>query len=80
MITRPVMINQFIHGVESGFLTVNDKEILGECLTLVNINGKIQAADNKHDDCVVAVAIALQLVLKASTLGLYQDIENKILL
>lgn len=80
MITRPVMINQFIHAVESGFLSVSDKELLAECLTLVNINGKIQAADNKHDDCVIAAAIGLQMVLKSSTLGLYEDIENKILL
>lgn len=79
MVTRPIMFNTFIQAVESRQFIVTDRDILGECLTLVNINGKIQAADTKHDDCVVAAAISLQMALKSSTLGLYENIAAKIL-
>lgn len=78
-ITRPIMINAFIDFVEDGLLQVNDNEILTECLTLVDNNGKIEAAEGKHDDCVVATAIALQVAL-ANSLSVYDNIEKRILL
>lgn len=76
-ISRPVMMNTIVDAIEDGHMKVNDKEILKECLTLVDNNGKIEAADGKHDDCIAASAIALQVCL-ANSLSIYDDIESKI--
>lgn len=78
-VTRPIMINAFIDAVENKFMKIHDPTILSECLTLINKNGKIEAADGKHDDCIVATAIALQLALN-SNLNTYDDLENRILI
>lgn len=78
-VTRPIMINAFIDSVEDGPLVVNDKEILTECLTLVDDDGKIVASEGKHDDCVIATAIALQIAF-ANSLTVYDNLENRILL
>lgn len=79
-VTRPIMINDFRHGVENETLKVHDKTTLSECLTLVNKQGKIEAADSKHDDCVIANAIALQMCFEMVDLDIYKNIDKKILL
>lgn len=79
-ITRPIMINAFINALENKYIKVQDMDILNECLTLINVNGKIEAADNKHDDCVIATAIAIQMALKGGNLEVYNDISKKIYL
>lgn len=79
-VSRPIMINAFIDAVENKYLNIHDLMILAECLTLINCNGKIEAADNKHDDCIVATAISLQLCLNSSNLDNYDNIERRILL
>jgi hypothetical protein len=79
IITRPIMLNAFIDAIESNYLEVNDKNIFNECLTLVNNKGKIEAASSKHDDMIIATAIALQLLINSSNLTVYENIENKIL-
>lgn len=79
-ISRPIMMNAVVDAIENDFLQVKDRAILNECLTLVNTTGKIEAADKKHDDCIVATAIALQMVLGASNLSVYENIENRILI
>lgn len=78
-VTRPIMINAAIDAIEDGPLVLHDKEILTECLTLVNNAGKVEASEGKHDDCVVALAIALQIAL-ANSLSVYDNIERRILL
>jgi len=79
-ISRPVMIDEFIDSVENKIITLNDENILDECQTLVDDDGKIQAASGKNDDTIIGTAIALQLCKKSSILSLYDDIESKILL
>lgn len=78
-VTRPIMINAFIDAVTYKHININDKNILNECMTLIDNDGKIEAADGKNDDLVIATSIALQLLFKSSTIDLYDDIENKIL-
>jgi hypothetical protein len=78
-ITRPIMVNAFIDAVQKKYLKLNDKNIFAECFTLVNNNGKVEAATGKNDDCIIATAIALQMVLDSSNLDLYDDISSKIL-
>jgi hypothetical protein len=41
--------------------TVYDQELLLECLTFVNADGKFEAEEGKHDDDIVASAIAYQM-------------------
>lgn len=79
-LSRSILINTFIDAVENKSIILNDKNILNECLTLVNNKGKIEAADNKHDDCIIATSIALQMLIKCKSLDVYSDIKNKILL
>ena len=79
-VTRPIMLNTFIDAVENSTVKINDMTILNECLTLVNNKGKIEAAQGKHDDSVIASSIAIQLSINAKQLDMYYDIENKVLL
>lgn len=79
-ITRPMMIDEFIDSVENKIVKLNDEIILSECQTLVDKDGKIQAASGKNDDTIIACSIALQLCKKSSIITLYDDIESKILL
>jgi hypothetical protein len=78
-VSRPIMLNTFISAIEDKYLVVTDKEVLGECLTLVNNDGKIEAASGKHDDCIIATSIAFQLLIKQGPHSIYEDIEKKIL-
>jgi hypothetical protein len=64
-ISRPVMVDTFIEAVEKERLKIKDFDLISECLTLVDNNGKIEAQDKKHDDCVIAGAIGLQMVINS---------------
>jgi hypothetical protein len=79
-VTRPIMIDAYIDGVENKTAHIKDRQTLAECLTLVtNDSGKIEAAEGKHDDRVIAGAITLQLATQEGrTLRVYTDIGSKI--
>lgn len=71
-VTRPIMMNQCIDAVIHETVKINSQETLREMLTLVNNNGKIEAATGRHDDCVIATAIAVQMLVQATAkLDLY---------
>ena len=77
-VTRPIMIDTFIDGIENGTIKLTDSVTLQECLTLVELNGKIQAGVNKNDDAVIASAIATQLCIKMGEVDLYANIAKLI--
>lgn len=77
-VTRPVMVNAFIESVQNGTTIINDRETLGECLTLVNNNGKIEAEEGKHDDLFMAACISVQLCIEEGDLSVYSNIGNLI--
>jgi len=77
-ITRPLMMDAFIEGVESGSVILNDRETLGECLTLINNDGKIKASDGKHDDLIISAAISIQMCIEEGKLNIYDNIASKI--
>jgi len=79
-ISRPIMIDEFIDAFENKIIKVNDEIILNEVQTLVDNNGKIEAASGKNDDTIIACSIALQLCKKSSIIDLYDDIESKIII
>lgn len=62
--TRPIMLDTFIDGVDDEFVVPRDAQTLKECMTLVDNNGKIEAMDGKNDDCVIAHSIALQMCME----------------
>jgi len=73
--TRPLLIDEFIEDVEAGIVEVKDQDTLGECMTLVDNKGKIEAVDGKNDDCIIATAIAIQM-FKRSGVGFTNNILN----
>lgn len=77
-LTRPNLLNTFVQAVESKLFKIDDKNILDECLTLINNNGKLEAASGKHDDCIISAAIAIKLVLEHGDLDVYTNIKNLI--
>jgi hypothetical protein len=80
MVSRPIMMNAFITAIETKYVNINDLTTLNECLTLINNKGKIEAAPSKHDDCIVATAIAIQMLTKYGENDLYDDLNSKILI
>lgn len=80
ILTRPIMIDAFREAFDSGMLKPRSKNLLMECKTLVKgATGKIEAATGCHDDCVIASAIAIQMVGEHRSLSVYDDIESKII-
>ena len=61
--------------VEAEICEVKDTDTLGECMTLVDNKGKIEAVDGKNDDCIIATAIAIQM-MKRSGAGFTSNILN----
>lgn len=60
-ITRPMMVDHFIEAFEDNICNIIDQATLYECLTLIDNKGKIEASSGKHDDLIIAHAIALQV-------------------
>jgi hypothetical protein len=79
-ISRPIMMNALIDAVESKNFNFPDRPTLQEFLTLKNQNGRIEAAEGKHDDLAVAAAIGLQMCVEVKVSEVYTDIASKILL
>lgn len=58
-LTRPVIISSLVQIVRENPEVINDIETLEEMLTFVRSeSGKAEAAENKHDDCIMGLAIA----------------------
>ena len=77
-VSRPLMIDVFIEGVENKQVKINDKPTLQECLTLVDNDGKIEAGQSKKDDRVIASAIAVQGCKREAVGAFFDDFKNKI--
>lgn len=78
-ITRPLMIDAFIEGVENGTIKLNDRDTLSELLTLINNNGKIEAETGKHDDLFIAACISIQLCIEEGAFELYSNDVAKLI-
>lgn len=79
LVTRPIMVDTFIEGIETETLKINSAETLSECLTLVDNKGKIEADEGHHDDCFMSGAIAVQMVMENSVADIYDNLSQKIL-
>lgn len=79
--TRPIMIDQLIEAVSNGKVKLNSKETLKEMSLLVEERRKIQAPSGKHDDCVIAAAIGVQMLLERSEKArLYENVAADIMI
>jgi hypothetical protein len=59
--TKPLMIGHFVELFETNEIFINSKELLSEMkVFIVKENGKTEGAGHKHDDRVLAFAMALQ--------------------
>jgi len=78
-LTRPTLLDHFIEAVDYDVLKIRSKELLGECLTLVdNEKGKVEAQEGKHDDSVMGTAIAVQLLQMARKLERWNSLDDLI--
>lgn len=59
-INRPMLLKDLSSAISTGSLTSYDKAFYEECMTFVNIRGKLQAAEACKDDRVFKHALALQ--------------------
>lgn len=79
-LTRPLLLDTFIEAISSGLFELRSRETFGECLTLVDNNGRIEAEDGKHDDCVFSAALAVKLSLEyLPMVNIYREIDKRIL-
>lgn len=78
-VTRPLMIDTLRDAIENRTTKLNDRKTFSECMTLINDEGKAQAAPGKHDDRVIASAIGVQMVIESGVSALYDNIAGKIL-
>jgi hypothetical protein len=77
-VTRPKMLDALIDAVESEMIEFNSPEFFKECLTLVDNDGKPEAATGKNDDVIMAAAIALQMAIDMDDIANYVNLKEKI--
>jgi len=77
MVSRPVTINTYKDFIEDYPNKFNDRETLVECLSFVNIKGKPQAVDGKHDDRIIADAICTMMLTKSTVHSSFQEMDDK---
>lgn len=63
--TKPLAIDKLAEFIREKFFGLWDIDIVGEFYTyVIDDNGKTNAQEGKHDDCVMALAICLQAFLE----------------
>ena len=81
-LTRPTAISRLVEIVRDHCDLLSDKDTLEELLTIVrNENGRIEAPQGRHDDMMMALAIAYQVkdqvVLEKESIDLYPHFNFK---
>lgn len=77
-VQRPLALDTYIDAVENQTVKMHDLDTFRQCLTLVEENKKILAAEGKKDDRVLAGAIGVQMCIVSSASALYDNIEERI--
>lgn len=77
-VTKPMVLDELKFAIEGDSaededhfmpeFTVLDDVLLAECLTFEQVDGKLEAIEGKHDDGVMATAIAFQMYKKQKRL------------
>ena len=59
--SKPVMINDFVKEIDDGDICIYSRQLQKECFRyIIEDDGKTNAQNGYHDDCVMAFALALQ--------------------
>lgn len=75
--SRNLMLSRLYEYVTNGYLLVTDKVFMAEANTLVyNSRGKVEAPSGKHDDMVIATALALMGLDQVE--DLIEEVANKV--
>jgi len=75
MRTKPLMIDKLAVFIREMYLSTCDEIFINECLTyIIEDNGSTNAQVGEHDDCVMAMGIAIQLAIE----GRGEDYEPEI--
>ena len=61
-LTRPIIISNLVQIMREHIDKINDKSTLEEALSFVKIKGKPQASEGTHDDLIMALAIAYEIL------------------
>ena len=78
--TRPQILSELIKIVRENVKVLEDAETIDECLSFVkNENGKMEAVAGKHDDLVMALAIAYGIRHQQETMIEVKKEEKQIL-
>ena len=60
--TKPIMIDDLAEAIAEGHLLLHSRGLVDECLTFITTDsGSQEAQPGKHDDRVIAAAIAWQV-------------------
>lgn len=63
--TKPLMINKLAEYIRNKWIGIKDKTLIQECFTyVIDEKGATNAQEGCHDDCVMACAILLQVLLE----------------
>ena len=66
--TKPMMIDKLGEFIREFHIGIPSKKIIEECLSyIIEDNGSTNAQIGSHDDCVMALAIALQVWLEGKS-------------
>lgn len=60
--TRPMIISQLVEVMRDELHLINDYDTLQEALSFVWLNGKQQASEGTHDDLIMSLAIAYEIL------------------
>ena len=61
-LTRPLIISNLVEIMREHIYCIHDKATLNEALSFVRINGKPQASEGTHDDLIMGLAIAYEVL------------------
>jgi len=59
--SRPIMLSRLREVIREGLFEINSLQLLDELKSFRVIDGKPQAPGSEHDDCIIAMGIAMQL-------------------
>ncbi|MFW5720987.1 MAG: hypothetical protein ACOCWW_01225, partial [Bacteroidota bacterium] len=63
--TRSIMLDELAGLIEDEGIKIFSSQTQKECLRFIyNDNGKMEAQEGYHDDCVISLAIACQMIIR----------------
>lgn len=76
--TKPLMIDKLAEFIRGKFIGCKDIDFINECLTyVIEDKGTTNAQEGCHDDCVMSMAIALQLALEGKSENFTPTVPNE---